>query len=121
MTIKSLFLAMGIIVSNLSAADALGEDAMDPNADLNLLIAAYSASANDQTMMALRLYVHSLQAEISHLINCGKITEATVKAESAIALLNPLFKSMSEEQHERLGSKELKNIKIFIHMYIPNM
>ncbi len=57
MTIKSLLLAMGITISTLSASDAdtLGEKDVEPNADLRLLICAYSYSANDQTMMNLYL------------------------------------------------------------------
>jgi hypothetical protein len=163
MAIKSLFIALGISISAVIAADSvgekngeqnpglsvassvgltllsttveedidsnaslrqwnsIGEKDIDPNADLSLLISAYRTSANDQTMMNLRLYLHSLQAEIYYLVNLGDFAEATVKVESATSLLDPIFESMSDEQRQSVGSKTLKIIKEFMQICMPNV
>lgn len=121
MVIKSILFAMGITITTLSAAKVLGEDAVEPNADLNLLISAYCASANSQTMMNLRLYINSLQAEIDYLVNLGEITEATAKVESASALLDPIIEGMSDEHRESIGSKSLNLLKDFIKKHMPSV
>lgn len=118
MTIKSFIIAFWITLSTLSAAEVLGEDAMEQNSDLNLLISAYVALANDHTILNMRLYIRSLQAEIYHLVNVGEITNATIKLESVLALLDPIFKNMSEEYRERMESKSLNSLKDFIKIHI---
>lgn len=118
MTIKSFLLTVVISVSALTAAETV-DVAVKANPELSRLVQAYSDSADATSVMNLRSYVKSLQPEIYHLVDLGKMDEATAKFDSVIELLTPIYDSMSDEDRWRAGEETLGLIGDYISMHSP--
>ncbi|MDP3936455.1 MAG: hypothetical protein Q8Q56_05695 [Alphaproteobacteria bacterium] len=117
MTIKTLFVAIGISVSAFSVAGTV-DVAVEDNLELKRLVSAYSDASNIKTMMDLCSYLKSSQSEIYDLVDSGKLFEAISKFESIIELLAPIYESLSDEDRLSAGLETLGLINEYLVMHV---
>lgn len=112
MTIKSLFIAFGISISGLSAAEAIQPDALDR------LVAGLENGT--KTEVDVRLHIKELQATIYDLFDRGELAKAEKYLDSEEDRLSVTFEGMSDEDRWRSGAETLSLIGDYLHLHKKN-
>jgi hypothetical protein len=109
MTIKSLFVALGISISGLSAAESA-----QPG-PLNELV--IGVAAGTKTTEDMRLYVRDLQARVYDSVDSGDLATAEKYFEAATDSLLPMFAAMSNEDCSKSSVETLFLIEDYIRIH----